>query len=203
MSRSPRGQRPLRRTMSYWSRSHRSTPAVSCREVSLLAYPAPPRPAPRRLDVARRLAGFFLKVVPWRSKKRQPRSGYLESAASSSPPRSHSAFGYGCSSIRGQKSLGIIVQNRTAAPTRLRRRHAVIVPSLQPFDRRTRADLEALSRLVPRRALFYRSNTRSRRSPEYDFGIVGPEQIAAKSMPMRLAHSKRSEMPIQFWRNLL
>ncbi len=87
---------------------------------------------------------------------------------------------------QSQKSLGIFLQNRTATPARLRCRHAVIVPSLQPFDRRTRADLEALSRLVPRRALFYRSNYSLTQVTRIRFRHRRPPANRSESMPIDL-----------------
>ena len=85
---------------------------------------------------------------------------------------------------QSQKSFGIILQNRTATPARLRCRHAVIVPSLQPFDRRTRTDLEALSRLVPRRALFYRSNYSLTQVTRIRFRHRRPPADRSESMPI-------------------
>src|SRR5262249_26454809 len=73
-------------------------------------------------------------------------------AAARNPSLSHRCNNLVQRSVRllgnqGKDALAILLQNRTATAARFRR----ITPALQPFDRRTGADLKVLGRLTPRR----------------------------------------------------
>jgi hypothetical protein len=109
--------------------------------------------APRPLGVARCPRAFFerdamaIEEPPERA------------AAARNPSLSHRRNNLVQRSVRllgnqGKDALAIIFQNRTATAARFRRTHPVITPALQPFDRRTGADLKALGRLTPRRPRF-------------------------------------------------
>jgi hypothetical protein len=55
-----------------------------------------------------------------------------------------------------EDALGMVLQNRAATPARLRYTHAMIAPTLQPFDRSAGADLKAFGRLTSRRSRLHR-----------------------------------------------
>ena len=81
-------------------------------------------------------------------------------AAARNPSLSHRCNNLVQRSVRllgnqGKDALAIVFQNRTATAARFRRTHPVITPALQPFGRRTGADLKALGRLTPRRPGFH------------------------------------------------
>jgi hypothetical protein len=56
----------------------------------------------------------------------------------------------------GEDALGMVLQDRTATPARLRYTHAMIAPTLQPFDRSAGTDLKAFGRLTSRRSRLHR-----------------------------------------------
>src|SRR4029434_7210805 len=71
-----------------------------------------------------------------------------------------------------EDALGMVLQDRTATPARLRYTHAMIAPTLQPFDRSAGTDLKAFAASRRDALACTASITRSRRSPDSDFGIV-------------------------------
>src|SRR6516164_1420184 len=103
---------------------------------------------------------------------------------------------------QGKDARGIVFQNRSATTARFRCTHPVITPALQPFDRRTGADLKALGRLTPRRPRFHcfdnaltqvtRQCFRHRRSPQGESMPIDSFNQTAKRIP-----------PIQIQRNVL
>ena len=98
-------------------------------------------------------AGFFLTVTLWRSKNRQtavrlPGIRCLRIAATiSSRVRS------GCSPTRAN-SHRVLLQRRGAPSARLCSGASSVTPALQPFHRRTGAQVEAFGCLPPRRPGF-------------------------------------------------
>ena len=128
-------------------------------------------------------------------------------AAARNPSLSHRCNNLVQRSVRllgnqGKDALAIFLQNRTATAARFRRTHPVITPALQPFDRRTGADLKALGRLTPRRPRFHcfdnaltqvtRQCFRHRRSPQGESMPIDSFNQTAKRIP-----------PIQIQRNVV
>src|SRR5262249_56133122 len=54
-----------------------------------------------------------------------------------------------------EDALGMVLQDRTATPARLRYTHAMIAPTLQPFDRSAGADLKPFARPTSRPSPFH------------------------------------------------
>src|SRR5262249_41950099 len=109
-------------------------------------WPRPGDPAPRR-------AGFFLKLMLWRSKKlhtavRLPTIRCLCIAETTS-----SSVKSGCSSI-SVSSQGACTSNGDVLPPRGLAAQLRLVKALHPFDCRTWADVELLSCLTSRSPAF-------------------------------------------------
>jgi hypothetical protein len=158
------------------------------------------RPQIRPLDSAKTL--FFERDAM--AIKESPE----RAAAARNPSLSHRCNNLVQRSVRllgnqGKDALAIVFQDRTATAARFRRTHPVITPALQPFDRRTGADLKALGRLTPRRPRFHTASiTRSRRSPDSAFGIVVAP--TGESMLIDSLNQTAKRIPrIQIQRNML
>src|SRR6516164_3439566 len=154
ISRSPRGQRPLRRTiLMLVAVSSINTSRVVSRKPCCRSQRRRARATSARCcSAARRL--FFERDAM--AIKESPE----RAAAARNPSLSHRCNNLVQRSVRlfgnqGKDALGIVFQNRTATAARFRRTHPVITPALQPFDCRTGADLKALGRLTPRCPCFH------------------------------------------------
>src|ERR1700730_6635522 len=152
ITRAPRGARPLSRTMLVLtavssintSRAGSSMPCSRIQRRRARATSARCRSAACRL--------FFKGgIVPHEKTRKRALAG-----SNSSLEQLHKRLFQ--SQIRPlgnerQNPLRVSFQWRYTSSARLRRRTLALVPALQPFDRRTHADVETLGRLVPRRAL--------------------------------------------------
>src|ERR1700745_958156 len=82
-------------------------------------------------------------------------------AATRNPPLAHRRNkliqrSVGLLANESEDALGMVLQDRTATPARLRYTHAMIAPTLQPFDRSAGTDLKAFGRLTSRRSRLHR-----------------------------------------------
>ena len=82
-------------------------------------------------------------------------------AATRNPPLAHRRNkliqrSVGLLANESEDALGMVLQDRTATPALLRYTHAIIAPTLQPFDRSAGADLKAFGRLTSRRSRLHR-----------------------------------------------
>src|SRR5262245_47761419 len=82
-------------------------------------------------------------------------------AATRNPPLAHRRnkliqCSVGLLANESEDALGMVLQDRTATPARLRYTHAMIAPTLQPFDRSAGTDFKAFGRLTSRRSRLHR-----------------------------------------------
>ena len=82
-------------------------------------------------------------------------------AATRNPPLAHRRNkliqrSVGLLANQSEDALGMVLQDRTATPARLRYPHAMIAPTLQQFDRSAGTDFKAFGRLMSRRSRLHR-----------------------------------------------
>src|SRR5438128_5677219 len=101
----------------------------------------------------KRSTNVFLNVMSWRSRNRQSalRLPGIRRLRNKLIQRS-----VGLLVNESEDALGMVLQDRTATPARLRYTHAMIAPTLQPFDRSAGTDLKAFGRLTSRRSHLHR-----------------------------------------------
>src|SRR5450759_814898 len=148
-SRSPRGQRPLSRTIFVLA-------AVSSMNTNLVESSMPcsriqrrrARATSARSCSAARRRFFESDLV---SSEKPPERG----AAACDPPLAHSGKHFIQRQIRllrnqGEQPIRVLLQWRSASSARHRRGASGVAPALQPFDRRTGTDLKVFGGLAPR-----------------------------------------------------
>lgn len=148
-SRSPRGQRPLSRTILVLAavssmNTKRVESSMPCSRIQRRRARAT---SARSCSAARRL--FFESDIV--SCEKPPERG----AAACDPPLAHRAKHLIKRQIRllrnqGEQPIRLLLQRRSASSVWLGRGASGIAPALQPFDRRTGADLKMFGGLTPR-----------------------------------------------------
>src|ERR1700704_1481940 len=149
ISRSPRGQRPLSRTILVFAavssmNTNRAELSMPCSRIQRRRARAT---SGRSCSAARRL--FFEGDLV--SSEKPPERG----AAACNPPLAHCGEHLIQRQIRllryqGEQPIRVLLQRRSASSARHRRGAPGVAPALQPFDRRTRADLKVFGSLTPR-----------------------------------------------------
>src|SRR5436309_14277352 len=101
----------------------------------------------------KRSTNVFLNVMSWRSRNRQSalRLPGIRRLRNKLIQRS-----VGLLVNESEDALGMVLQDRTTTPARLRYTHAMIAPTLQTFDRSAGTDLKAFGRLTSRRSRLHR-----------------------------------------------
>jgi len=148
-SRSPRGQRPLSRTIFVLAavssmNTNRVESSMPCSRIQRRRARAT---SGRSCSAARRL--FFERDLV--SSEKPPERG----AATGDPSPAHCDKHLIQCQIRlfrdqSEQPIRLLLQWRSASAVRHGRGASVIAPALQPFDRRTGADLKVLGSLTPR-----------------------------------------------------